>query len=459
MTHQRSNFAVVAGIITMIMVTVTPWAGAEPVTVATSTPIQHFVYLMQGDRTFDNYFGTFPGADGVPEDACQALVVGRPADGCVKPFLLQPDSAASLTAGPNLINRQWNSGAMDMFVAAFHAQGRDGTNVMGHYDADALPFYWGAARNYVLFDKFFSSSRLGESANRNYWVSGGLPGQPTAAGGFDQRTIFDSLQQAGVSWKFYVQDYQPDKTYRAESVADPTTQPIRVPLLNQDRFIDDPELRSHIVDLTQYYADLAAGTLPSVAYVASYSASERSSRSVQSGQNLAKNLVTQLMLSPSWPSSAFLISYDGPGGWFDHVAPPQIDADGYGLRVPALLISPYARDGAVNHSVLDATSALKFIQDNWRLPPLTTRVDSASSIVGGFDFAGAPRPAQLLPVAPVESSPPAGAVGAVYWTYGSAAAVIALMLITAAVSPWIRRRLMLVGRGQHRLGRPRTRST
>jgi phospholipase C len=108
---------------------------------------------------------------------------------------------------------------------------------------------------------------------------------------------------------------------------------------------------------------------------------------------------------------------------------------------------------------LDATSALKFIQDNWRLPPLTTRVDSASSIVGGFDFAGAPRPAQLLPVAPVESSPPAGAVGAVYWTYGSAAAVIALMLITAAVSPWIRRRLMLVGRGQHRLGRPRTRST
>ena len=141
---------------------------------------------------------------------------------------------------------------MDMFVAAFHAQGRDGTNVMGHYNAEALPFYWGAARSYVLFDKFFSSSRLGERANRNYWVSGGPPpGQPTAAAAIDQPTIFDSLQKAGVSWKFYVQDYQPDKTYRAESVADPTTQPIRVPLLNQDRFIDDPELRSHIVDLTQ----------------------------------------------------------------------------------------------------------------------------------------------------------------------------------------------------------------
>ena len=183
----------------------------------------------------------------------------------MKPFLLEQDSAASLMAGPNLINRQWNNGAMDMFVAAFHAQGRDGTNVMGHYDAEALPFYWGAAQNYVLFDKFFSSSRLGESANRNYWVSGGpARSAGTAAGAFDQPTIFDSLQEAGVSWKFYVQDYQPDKTYRAESVTDPTTQPVRVPLLNQDRFIDDPELRSHIVDLTEYYTDLSAGTLPSV---------------------------------------------------------------------------------------------------------------------------------------------------------------------------------------------------
>ena len=170
-------------------------------------------------------------------------------------------------------------------------------------------------------------------------------------------------------------------------------------------------------------------------------------------------MVTQLMLSDSWPSSAFLISYDGPGGWFDHVAPPQVDADGYGLRVPALLISPYALRGAVNHAVLDATSALKFIQDNWRLSPLTNRDRAASSIAGAFDFGGTPRAAQLLPVAAVESGPPVGAVGAVYWTYGSAAAVIALMLIAAAVSPWIRRRLMQLGRGQHRLVRPRTRSS
>ena len=82
MTDHRARIAVVAAIIAMIMGTITPAAGAEPATFATSTPIQHFVYMMQGDRTFDNYFGSFPGADGVPENTCQALVVGRPADGC-----------------------------------------------------------------------------------------------------------------------------------------------------------------------------------------------------------------------------------------------------------------------------------------------------------------------------------------------------------------------------------------
>ena len=240
---------------------------AHAATSAASTPVQHFLFMMQGDRSFDNYFGrvsrertAFPTVS-----ARNSSSAGR-TDGCVKPFLLDPSSAASVIAGPNLINRQWNNGAMDRFVAAFHTQGRDGTIAMGHYDAEVLPFYWSVAQNYVLFDKFFSSSRLGESANRNYWVAGGTRARPAGeqSAGFDQPTIFDRLQDAGVSWKVYVQDYQPDKTYRAASITDPTTQPVRVPLLKQDRFIDDPNCSSHIVDLDQYYTDLSAGTLPAV---------------------------------------------------------------------------------------------------------------------------------------------------------------------------------------------------
>jgi phospholipase C len=250
-----------------------------------------------------------------------------------------------------------------------------------------------------------------------------------------------------------VQDYQPEKTYRAAAITDPTTQPVRLPLLKQDRFIDDPGLHAHIVDLDQYYTDLLSGSLPAVAYIVSSSASERSARSLPAGQNLARNLITQLMLSRYWASSAFLLSYDGSGGWFDHVAPPQVDANGYGLRVPALLVSPYARPGLVDDTVLDATSALRFIEDNWSLPALADRDARATSIAGALNFADPPRAAQLLPVPAAQTEPLTGATGAVYVTYGSSAAVIALMLIIAAVSPWTRRGLTILYRGRHRWDR------
>ena len=121
-------------------------------------------------------------------------------------------------------------------------------------------------------------------------------------------------------------------------------------------------------------------------------------------------------------------------------------------------MSPYARKGEVNHDVLDATSGLRFIQDNWGLDPLAGRTATATSIVDAFDFANGPRAPQLLPIAPAEVIPTTGAIGAVYWTYGSAAAVIALMLIFAALLPLTSRALMLLYRGRHRVGRTGARS-
>ena len=143
------------------------------------------------------------------------------------------------------------------------------------------------------------------------------------------------------------------------------------------------------------------------------------------------------MLSQYWKSSAFLISYDGSGGWFDHVAPPQVDANGYGLRVPALLVSPYARAGSgerhrpgrhqrteVHRGQLVAARADRpgRGRDQYRRRVRLRR------------RARGPRSCCRSP--PVESEPLVGATGAVYLTYGSAAAVIALMLIMAAVLPW-----------------------
>ena len=410
-----------------------------------TTSIQHFLFLMQGDRSFDNYFGTYPGADGLPATACQQYVVARPSGGCVKPFSLHGSSPQPLGAGTTEIARQYDGGKMDGFVSALQGEGRDGTAVMGHYDQRDLPTYWAIAQQYVLFDQFFSSTRAGQRANRSYWVAAGLPpgvGAKVPATGYgDQATIFDRLQAAGVSWKVYVEDYNPTQTFRTASAADPATQTARVPLLNYARFVDNPALNSHIVNIDQYYRDLHDGTLPAVAYIASSGSSERSARSLDAGQKLVSDLVQQLALSPYWGSSALLWSYDGSGGWYDHVSPPQVDGNGYGLRVPALLVSAYARKGQVNHTVLDYTSALAFVEKNWGLAPLTTRDASANTLLSAFDFGSGPRPARLLPGNRPADSALTDSVWVVYWFYGAAAvAALACLMVAALRSRSIRRR-------------------
>jgi len=142
-----------------------------------------------------------------------------------------------------------------------------------------------------------------------------------------------------------------------------------------------------------------------------------------SGQNLVRNMVTQLMLSPYWDSSALMWSYDGSGGWYDHVPPPA----GWGLRVPALLVSPYARRSQVNHRTLDYTSALKFIEQNWGVDPLTQRDAEATSIASAFDFTAPPRRAEVIPAGGAREHPPLVRTGIIYWFYGTAT-VLALLL-------------------------------
>jgi phospholipase C len=412
-----------------------------------ATPIKHFVFLMQGGRTFDNYFGTYPGADGLQAGTCQPLAAGDPKGKCVKPFLLDNAERAPLGANGTIIANQWDGGKMDGFVAAFQQQGRDGARAMGYYNAQELPFYWEAAQNYVLFDHFFSATPYGIRDNRSYWVSAspapGGTGRIPAGGYGNLQTIFDRLQAAGVSWKFYVQGYNHTQTYQSSSPTSSETQTARVPLVDFRRFTHDPSLASHIADLSQYYRDLQAGTLPAVAYVASSSGDdERSAQSITAGQSLVGTMTTQLMESRYWDSSALMWSYDGSGGWFDGVRPPKADGQTLGFRVPALLVSAYARKGQVNHTVLDYTSALKFIEQNWGLASLTARDAHANSLGSAFDFAAGPRPPVLLragPASALDAFPAAHSlthrqVTAVYVLYGGAAAATVALLVIAVVS-------------------------
>jgi phospholipase C len=138
-------------------------------------------------------------------------------------------------------------------------------------------------------------------------------------------------------------------------------------------------------------------------------------------------------------------SYDGSGGWFDHVTPPRVGPGAtLGFRVPALLVSAYARKGQINHTVLDYTGALKFIESNWKLAPLTSRDAHANNLASAFDFGAGPRAPILippghsaLPAAGVPDAylPPPTPVVAIYWLYGGAAVTGVALLIFAAWWP------------------------
>ena len=205
-------------------------------------------------------------------------------------------------------------------------------------------------------------------------------------------------QSPGLPLQFYIEDYDPGVTYRTlhESPERYSEQVASVPLLNIDRFIDDPALNSHLVDLEQYYVDLERGTLPAVAYMVSAGASEHPTGGVITGQRFVRSLVQALMRSDAWETSALMVTYDDWGGWYDHVPPPVVDEHGYGFRVPAFLVGGYARHGHIESTTLDYTSILRFIEDNWNLEPLAERDRNAASIAGAFDFTRPPRHPEFI---------------------------------------------------------------
>jgi phospholipase C len=188
------------------------------------------------------------------------------------------------------------------------------------------------------------------------------------------------------------------------------------------------------VDLSEYYTDLQNGTLPAVSYVLLLGASEHPMSDPSLGEQATRTMIYSLMQSKAWNSSAFMITYDDWGGWYDHVPPPQIDDRGLGFRVPAMLVSPYARMGHVDHTLLEHTSVLKFIEANWNIPPLATRDAKANNFTSAFDFSTGPRPPVFIPAtreAPQARIEPRRIV--IYAAYG-AAMLFAFLILTRALS-------------------------
>ena len=163
----------------------------------TQTPIKHVIYLMQENHSFDNYFGTYPGADGIPEGTCMPTVPSDKNSACIAAFAIGGMGITDLGHSRAVFLEQLNHGRMNGFVAAHNKRNGEGRMAMGYYTGDDIPYYWNLADEYVLFDRFFTSALGGSVWNHNFWVSA-TPGSdedsiPENGYGEEFITIFDRL--------------------------------------------------------------------------------------------------------------------------------------------------------------------------------------------------------------------------------------------------------------------------
>jgi phospholipase C len=415
--------------------------------------IQHVVVIMQENRSFDSYFGTYPGADGIPPGVCAP----DPRGGCVRPHHVARDRNIG---GPHALKnavRDIDGGAMDGFVreaVAARKACRDphdpvcsqpaaGTDVMGFHDAREIPNYWAYARNFVLQDHMFEPNKSWSLPAHLLTVSGwsakcsvkgdpmscvsapDLPAEPPDFRGNLKKKAPDYawtditylLHKRGVSWRYYVfngtqPDCEDDAAISCKTIPQNAKTPgIWNPLPWFDTVRENWQL-SNITSLRNFFSAARTGTLPAVSWIVpTQKVSEHPPALVSAGQAYVTTLVNAIMRSPNWSSTAIFLVWDDWGGFYDHVEPPMIDRESYGLRVPGIVISPYAKRGYVDHQLLSFDAYLKFIEDDFlageRLNPRTDGrpdprpyvredVPLLGNLVDDFDFTQKPRAPLLL---------------------------------------------------------------
>ncbi len=337
--------------------------------VSGTAPISQIVVVLQENHTFDNYFGTYPGADGTAGKNFLIPLTpgGSPSVG--------PTHSSTLT--PPDLNHNWNAahtdydgGKMDGFV-----YGEGSTGTLAYFDGSDLPRYWAIADRYVLCDRYFTSAMTESAPNHLYLVaasSGGIRNDLVPAT-LTFPPIFPQLDARGISWKVYgfTEWYE------------------RFAYVQQT-----PAAQARFAPGSDFTSDLDAGRLADVSWiVGAPGGDEHPPADVQAGQNsVASDIVNALGTSPYWPTLAVFVTWDDYGGFYDHVPPPQVDGFGYGFRVPCLIVSPFARSGFVDHTTNDHTSILRFIENRYGLSPLTTRDAAANGFAEAFDFGSPPRP-------------------------------------------------------------------
>jgi phospholipase C len=467
-------FAVSVGLATALALLVEGSPATPPAAAVAADPIDpslgifnldHLIFVVQENRSFDHYFGTFPGADGIPRRPNGAFAACNPdptaGNRCRQPY---HDTNLYDAGGPHneratrLVS---NDGRMNGYIRALEIIGNacrynpartgckwatDGPNgtpdVMGYHTAEEIPNYWAYARTYQLQDRMFAPSDSWTLPAHLYLVSGWsatcprldpmncrsdlkLPGRNVAADGrrywipadgaprpYVWADITWLMYNHGVSWAYYVGDDTCIKPPCGVKPSKEMTNPIMNPLPGF-KTVEVTKQFKNIKGNTEFFAAARTGSLPSVSWVVpTLGKSEHPPDSIAKGQAWVTRVVNAVMQGPEeqWMRSAIFVVWDDWGGFYDHVPPIKIDENGYGVRVPAFLISPWAKN-EIDHQTLSFDAYLKLIEDRFmggqRLDPATDgwpdsrptvreNAPELGDLRTAFDFTQTPIPPLIL---------------------------------------------------------------
>jgi len=411
------------------------------------TAVNHIIVIYLENHSFDNLYGTFPGANGLEQAANAPLQTDRVGKGYTllpavkdarfsddlpnRPFPIE-QYVSSSEKTLDLVHRfyqnqeQINGGRNDHFAAVSDAAGM----VMGYYDGSKLPL-WQYARKYTLADNFYQGAFGGSFLNHFWLICACTPqfqnapdeirvqldsqghlvkdgsvtpdgyavnttqpwSQPYKSGtpGLnrlplqDAPTIGDRLSEKGITWAWYSGGWNDANSGHPEMDFQYHHQPFGY----FRNFAEGASGRlKHLKDEVDFVSAIEANNLPAVSFFKpSGELNEHPGyANVLSGDQHAADIIARIERSQLWKDSVIIVTYDENGGFWDHAAPPVKDRWGPGSRVPTLVISPFAKRGFVDHAEYDTTSILKFIETRFNLAPLGTRDASANNLSGALEF-------------------------------------------------------------------------
>jgi phospholipase C len=400
--------------IMMIVTSSVVVSGPELRPVRTQSPIQHIVFILKENHTFDSLFGAFPGANGASTGLVKVNGV---------------DETIPLNAGQNVptafchrfacARTAYDGGQMDAFNRADSANCgappyacyQEGTQAL-------IPNYWSLAQQYVLDDNAWSSMRGPSLPNHLYSMAAAsgpdIPhsviGNPGSTWGCDATsttraplfngtsvfpcfsftTLADEMQKVHVSWKYYAP--KSNEGGYIWNTANAFSDIRNTSLWN-----------TNDVEWTNFATDAQRGTLPAFSWLTSpWNDSEHNSTNVCTGENWTIQQINAVMSGPDWASTVIVLTWDDFGGFYDHVTPQNVDALGLGFRVPFLVISPYAFAGDnpgnphISHDSVEFSSVLSFAESTFMLPSLGKRDVTAGSLSGLLNFSSVHNPPLVL---------------------------------------------------------------